>query len=146
MRDGLYNDAFANCICAEPSSSAHMLPIKAHVLDALCHMTAHLQDVLFVHPLNINTQPQSMMYMVCDGHSGVEAANFVASNFLRILNTKLPAKLPNFSQPRGACNIAAQSAATTHAQQARAKTFVPMQRWMSSRRACARRYARLLCG
>lgn len=64
-------------------------------------MAPSLQDVLFVHPLSIPTQPQSMMYMVCDGHSGVEAANFVASNFLRILNTKLPSKLPNFNAPRG---------------------------------------------
>ena len=59
------------------------------------------EDVLFVHPLNISTTPQSMMYMVCDGHSGVEAANFVATNFLRILNTKLPNKLPNFTAIKG---------------------------------------------
>ncbi|KAJ9511432.1 hypothetical protein QJQ45_029903, partial [Haematococcus lacustris] len=59
------------------------------------------EDVLFVHPLAIPTQPQSMMYMVCDGHSGVEAANFVASNFLRIFNTKFPTKLPNFGVAKG---------------------------------------------
>jgi len=38
--------------------------------------------------------------MVCDGHSGVEAANFVASNFHRLLSPKLPAKLPNFALPK----------------------------------------------
>lgn len=60
-----------------------------------------LQDVLFVHPLTIGTLQQSMLYMVCDGHSGVEAANFVASNFLRMLQPKLPARLPNFNVIKG---------------------------------------------
>ena len=44
-----------------------------------------------------------MMYMVCDGHAGPETANFVAANFMRILHTKLPSKLPDFSKTKGAC-------------------------------------------
>ncbi|GFH28620.1 PPM-type phosphatase domain-containing protein [Haematococcus lacustris] len=67
------------------------------------------EDVLFVHPLAIPTQPQSMMYMVCDGHSGVEAANFVASNFLRIFNTKFPTKLPNFGVAKAEVKAFAES-------------------------------------
>ncbi len=30
------------------------------------------------------------MYMVCDGHIGAAAAEFVAANMLRILSSKLP--------------------------------------------------------
>ncbi|GLC33563.1 hypothetical protein PLESTB_000088500 [Pleodorina starrii] len=66
-----------------------------------CHSTASRvvkgEDVLYIHPLAIATQPQSMLYMVCDGHSGSEAANYVAANFVRILNSYLPAKAPNMA-------------------------------------------------
>lgn len=50
---------------------------------------------MYVHPLAIATQPPSFLYMVCDGHSGSDAANFVAANFLRVLNAKLPARPPS---------------------------------------------------
>lgn len=86
---------------AEPSDSIKHTVADSRNAPHVHHATASRvvkgEDVLFVHPLAIACQPQSLMYMVCDGHSGVEAANFVASNFLRILNTKLPSKLPNFS-------------------------------------------------
>ncbi|GIL83304.1 hypothetical protein Vretimale_11336 [Volvox reticuliferus] len=69
-----------------------------------CHSTASRvvkgEDVLYIHPLAIATQPQSMLYMVCDGHSGSEAANYVAANFVRILNAHLPAKAPNTTNPK----------------------------------------------
>lgn len=60
------------------------------------------QDVIYIHPLSIATSPPSMLYMVCDGHSGVEAANYVAANFLRVLNTRLPARPPPINSPKGA--------------------------------------------
>ncbi len=56
---------------------------------------------MLVHPLGIQCQPQSLMYMVCDGHSGVDAAAFVAENFLRFLNPKLPSKLPDWRNTAG---------------------------------------------
>lgn len=71
-----------------------------HVHHATASRVVKGEDVLFVHPLAISCTPQSLMYMVCDGHTGVEAANFVATNFLRILNSKLPNKLPNFAHPQ----------------------------------------------
>ncbi|GFR48931.1 hypothetical protein Agub_g10936 [Astrephomene gubernaculifera] len=95
-----------------------LLPIQEHVAlkaDAVdqptslpaphsCHSTASRvvkgEDVLYIHPLAIATQPQSMLYMVCDGHSGAEAANYVAANFVRILNTFLPPKAPSMSSPK----------------------------------------------
>lgn len=60
------------------------------------------QDVMHVHPLGIATTPPSMLYMVCDGHSGSEASTYVAANFLRILNSKLPTKMPSVASPKGA--------------------------------------------
>lgn len=42
-----------------------------------------------------------MLYMVCDGHSGSEAANYVAANFVRILNSFLPSKAPNMANTKG---------------------------------------------
>jgi serine/threonine protein phosphatase PrpC len=66
-------------------------------------MCGHVsQDVLLVHPLALSSTPQSLMYMVCDGHCGPEAANFVSAHFLPTLNAKLPAKLPNFNNAAGA--------------------------------------------
>ncbi|PNW77853.1 hypothetical protein CHLRE_10g454450v5 [Chlamydomonas reinhardtii] len=69
-----------------------------------CHSTASRvvkgEDVLYIHPLAIATQPPSMLYMVCDGHSGSEAANYVAANFVRILNSFLPPKPPNMASPK----------------------------------------------
>jgi serine/threonine protein phosphatase PrpC len=66
-------------------------------------MCGHVsQDVLLVHPLALSSNPQSLMYMVCDGHCGPEAANFVSANFLPTLNAKLPSKLPNFNNAAGA--------------------------------------------
>ena len=59
------------------------------------------QDVMYVHPLSISSQPSSFLFMICDGHSGVDAANFVSTHFIRLLNSKLPNKLPNFSQFKG---------------------------------------------
>lgn len=35
-----------------------------------CYCCSLSQDVLYIHPLAIATQPPSMLYMVCDGHSG----------------------------------------------------------------------------
>eukprot|EP00798_Chlamydomonas_sp_ICE-L_P008570 gene8570-34004_t len=55
------------------------------------------QDCLLISPLPISSSPESMLYMVCDGHSGAEAAKFVTSNFLRLLEPKLPSKMPNNS-------------------------------------------------
>ncbi|GIL52954.1 hypothetical protein Vafri_8690 [Volvox africanus] len=76
-----------------------------------CHSTASRvvkgEDVLYIHPLAIATQPQSMLYMVCDGHSGSEAANYVAANFVRILNTNLPAKVPSMASPKDVETFAA---------------------------------------
>lgn len=57
---------------------------------------------MFIHPLAIATQPQSMLYMVCDGHAGFEASNFVAANFVRTLDAFLPSKAPDMSNPKGA--------------------------------------------
>eukprot|EP00798_Chlamydomonas_sp_ICE-L_P027871 gene27871-12048_t len=56
------------------------------------------EDVMFVRQLSIKSEPQSMLYMVCDGHSGVNAANYVATNFLRLLEPKLPSRMPDISQ------------------------------------------------
>ncbi len=42
-----------------------------------------------------------MLYMVCDGHSGVDAASYVAENFIRLLCPKLPNKAPNVSHIKG---------------------------------------------
>ena len=42
-----------------------------------------------------------MLYMVCDGHSGVDAASYVAGNFIRLLCPKLPDKAPNVSHIKG---------------------------------------------
>lgn len=95
MRDIVLNYVNAIQLCFGKPVLTRCVPVSSP------GPTRCVQDCLFVHPLNINTQPQSMMYMVCDGHSGVEAANFVTSNFLRILNTKLPAKMPNFSNTKG---------------------------------------------
>ncbi|GFH13236.1 PPM-type phosphatase domain-containing protein, partial [Haematococcus lacustris] len=56
------------------------------------------EDVMFTSALGI---PDSTLFMVCDGHSGPEAATFVASHFLSFLSTRLPGSLPDFNSSNG---------------------------------------------
>lgn len=74
-----------------------------------------LQDVIYIHPLAIATTPQSMLYMICDGHSGVEAANFVAANFLRILNSRLPPRPPPIHSAKGEARAWLEANTANHA-------------------------------
>ena len=46
-------------------------------------------------------QTKGMMYMVCDGHLGVDAAHFVEDHFHRTLSSLLPSKLPDWDKLRG---------------------------------------------
>lgn len=46
-------------------------------------------------------ETKGMMYMVCDGHLGVDAAHFVEDHFHRTLSSLLPSKLPDWDKLRG---------------------------------------------
>ncbi|KAJ9519451.1 hypothetical protein QJQ45_023188 [Haematococcus lacustris] len=60
--------------------------------------TVRTQDVMFTSALAIS---DSTLFMVCDGHSGPEAATFVASHFLSFVSTRLPGSLPDFNSSNG---------------------------------------------
>ena len=47
---------------------------------------------------------QSMIYMVCDGHAGSRAAQYVTSNYHRLLCSYLPPSLPDWGNTAGACS------------------------------------------
>eukprot|EP00798_Chlamydomonas_sp_ICE-L_P005307 gene5307-18551_t len=85
------------------------------------------EDVMFVHELPIECQPPSMVFMVCDGHAGVDAAAFVSKNFLRLLTNKLPAKLPPINK------TAEVEAFAEHLRKALCETFVRLDsEWSKS--------------
>lgn len=112
------NHMSGSVLVQAPSGSGALLPILEHkqyanepaeppvplAAPVSTHSTASRvikgEDVMYVHPLAIATTPPSMLYMVCDGHSGSEAATYVAANFLRILNSKLPTKMPSVASPK----------------------------------------------
>ena len=62
-----------------------------------------MQDVLVVHAISVS--PPTMLYMVCDGHAGREAAQFVSQHFLNTLLPLLPHKQPDFNKAKGMCTL-----------------------------------------
>ncbi|GAX80484.1 hypothetical protein CEUSTIGMA_g7922.t1 [Chlamydomonas eustigma] len=55
------------------------------------------EDVMFVHDLG-NSYSESMLYVISDGHAGVDAAQFIESTFLPTLLSRLPPEFPNLAQ------------------------------------------------
>lgn len=70
------------------------------------HKTHHAtpQDTLTVKSFEETVlKYPGMMYMVCDGHMGDEASNFVSLHLLRVLASKLPPNPPEFGNEKGEC-------------------------------------------
>ncbi len=44
---------------------------------------------------------QGMLYIVCDGHSGVDAAELVTERCLHLIASRLPHSLPEMHQQQG---------------------------------------------
>lgn len=42
-----------------------------------------------------------MLYLVCDGHLGVDAASFVEETFVQFLTPLIPPTLPDFKDKKG---------------------------------------------
>lgn len=79
------------------------LPLGTDVSVALCHRGVHGACLV---GLTMCTAwvAQGMMFMVCDGHAGVEAAKFVTETFHSLLCERLlllPADLPHPSDKSG---------------------------------------------
>lgn len=73
------------------------IPTYPHLVHATSTRVVKGEDVMYIYPLP--EKLSGMMYMICDGHCGVDAANFVAAWFSKVLFPKLPTKLPNFGSP-----------------------------------------------
>lgn len=59
------------------------------------------QDVVFVKQVEPQPGMCHNLFMVCDGHQGVDAAAFTAQVLPQMLGARLPGHLPDWQDPKG---------------------------------------------